>query len=198
MFANWSSPSGRQKSARSSGEQTERVKVSKNQTNTLRAIRANRLGQFWWNNTSHEQEKGYFHVCLPWAVPSLAHATYFSKRSILGLYQWRQCNSEGKFWYKIPPFPESFLEKMPPQGLQNSPRAGGPRAVLEARGRHFFQEARGKGWNFYIIHQWNQFHSLSLLFTLLSPIVKFLVPRDDGNLLSLCLILKSALLCNSG
>ena len=37
------------------------------------------------------------------------------------------------------------LEKMPAEGLQNCPRAGGPRAVLEARGRHLFKSPEEKG-----------------------------------------------------
>ena len=37
------------------------------------------------------------------------------------------------------------LEKMLAEGLQNCPRAGGPRAVLEARGRHLFKSPSEKG-----------------------------------------------------
>ena len=37
------------------------------------------------------------------------------------------------------------LEKMPAEGLQNCPRAGGPRAVLGARGRHLFKSPEEKG-----------------------------------------------------
>ena len=37
------------------------------------------------------------------------------------------------------------LEKMPAEGLQNCPRAGGPRAVMEARGRHLFKSPEEKG-----------------------------------------------------
>ena len=42
-------------------------------------------------------------------------------------------------------FFRGIMEKMSSEGLQNCPRAGGPRAVLEARGRHLFKSPEEKG-----------------------------------------------------
>ena len=60
-------------------------------------------------------------------------------------------------YVKIPPFPSTSW-KIPPLGLQNCPRASGPRAVLETRGRHFSQDVSGKGGILY--HNWFSEHNL--------------------------------------